>query len=576
MPPAASPLPGLLSDAPAGLPGSAARALLGDALAVSPGLFAVNVGLSLAAGVLESAALLLLPAFIGLLAGMGGAQAHLPQWLVAAGWRGVAGLYLLAATGAALAAGGQAVSAAVLVQRFGSALRRRLHAAVLAAAWGSPALARPADLVHAVTNEAGRSAQAVQMATGLARQLLLLPALAAGAFLLSPGLTLVAAGLAAVLAVPMLLLSRRAHGLATALAGTWRGLNAAVSDDFAALKLLKMLGPARRLPAFAARLAAMGRAQLRETRATAAVQAGQRIATAIAVAAGAGYGIAVLKLDGALMVALGLAMMRVAGAVTQALGAWRQLVAVLPVYEGLRARERDCAAVREPAPAAAAPRLNRALRLEAAGFSHAADGTAALRDITLELAAGSFTALAGPSGAGKSTLADIVMGLSAPDSGRMLIDGRPLDAAARVAWRGHVGYVPQDGFLFHDTVRANLLAAAPGAGAADIGRALDAACAGFVHALPQGLETPLGDRGTRLSGGERQRIMIARALLQAPDLLVLDEATSAQDAETERRLLRNLAALPGRPAILFITHRPAVVAAADATLWLEDGRLRVS
>ena len=135
------------------------------------------------------------------------------------------------------------------------------------------------------------------------------------------------------------------------------------------------------------------------------------------------------------------------------------------------------------------------------------------------------------------------------------MDGTPLTPELLAAWRDQIGYVPQDSFHFHDTVRANLLWARPEASEAELDEALEIAAAGFVARLPQGLDTVLGDRGVRLSGGERQRIALARALVRRPAMLILDEATSSLDSENERRVQDAIERLHGHLTILVIHLR---------------------
>jgi ATP-binding cassette subfamily C protein len=166
------------------------------------------------------------------------------------------------------------------------------------------------------------------------------------------------------------------------------------------------------------------------------------------------------------------------------------------------------------------------------------------------------------------------MGLLAPHCGAILIDEQPLDANRLHVWRNQIGYVTQETVLFHDTVRANLLWAAPGATEEELRRALKLAAAEeFVDALPNGLDTMLGDYGARLSGGERQRLALARAFLRHPSLLILDEATSALDTENEQRIQHAIAQLHGHMTILLISHRLSTIQKADMIYVLERGRV---
>ena len=202
------------------------------------------------------------------------------------------------------------------------------------------------------------------------------------------------------------------------------------------------------------------------------------------------------------------------------------------------------------------------------------NGTWTLENITFTLPAGKTTALIGPSGAGKSTLADLLLGLIMPEKGSITIDGIPLKDAQIHQWRRSVGYVPQDTFLFHDTVRANLMWAAPDVEESDLWHALSQSAADeMVRELPHGLDTILGDRGVRLSGGERQRIALARALLRKPSCLILDEATSSLDQDNQARIMDAVSRLHGRITILIIAHRHSTIRGADKTISLHNGKL---
>ena len=220
--------------------------------------------------------------------------------------------------------------------------------------------------------------------------------------------------------------------------------------------------------------------------------------------------------------------------------------------------------------------FDKELRFDGVGFGYDTAGDV-LRGIDLALPAGSLTVLSGASGAGKSTLLDLVGGLIVPAAGRILIDGAPLTADLAPAWRRSVGYMAQEAFLFHDSIRANLAWADPAASDERMRDVLQlAGLAELLRDLPQGLDTVVGDRGTSLSGGERQRLALARTLLRAPRLILLDEPASALDVRNEDRLLETIAGLRGRTTIVLVTHRPAAIAGADRYLTLVEGKLRTA
>jgi ATP-binding cassette subfamily C protein len=194
-----------------------------------------------------------------------------------------------------------------------------------------------------------------------------------------------------------------------------------------------------------------------------------------------------------------------------------------------------------------------------------------LTGINVEIPAGAFVAITGHTGAGKTTLLDCILGLRRPTSGRVEIDGYALDQLPTSVWRRGIGYLGQDPVLFNASIGENLRWIRPSTTDDEIRVALKAAAAEFVERLPGGLGTVVGDHGSRLSGGERQRIALARALLGAPRLLVLDEATSSLDAETEEIVTRALVRLKGQITIVAISHRPALVREADFVIHLSNG-----
>jgi ATP-binding cassette subfamily B protein len=196
-----------------------------------------------------------------------------------------------------------------------------------------------------------------------------------------------------------------------------------------------------------------------------------------------------------------------------------------------------------------------------------------LADVSFEVPRGAMVALVGPSGAGKSTASLLVSRLYDATRGAVELCGQDIRGLTARSVRRVVGVVAQDAHLFHATLRDNLLFSKPDADRSALWEALERAQAGFVADLPQGLDTLVGDRGYRLSGGERQRIAIARLLLKAPEIVVLDEATAHLDAESELAVQRALAeALKGRTSLV-IAHRLSTIRDADLIVVLDHGRV---
>jgi ATP-binding cassette, subfamily B, bacterial MsbA len=217
--------------------------------------------------------------------------------------------------------------------------------------------------------------------------------------------------------------------------------------------------------------------------------------------------------------------------------------------------------------------FEREVRFESVTFAYEG-GAPVLHAVDLSLPRGSVTALVGPSGSGKSTLAALLPRFMDPTDGRVTADGIDLRDVTLASLRARIGLVTQEVVLFDESVRRNVAYGAPEASDARIREALSAANAlAFVEALPEGLDTRVGEGGARLSGGQRQRLAIARALLKDPPILVLDEATSALDAESERAVQQALERLMAGRTVLVIAHRLSTVRRADQLVVLEAGRI---
>jgi len=217
--------------------------------------------------------------------------------------------------------------------------------------------------------------------------------------------------------------------------------------------------------------------------------------------------------------------------------------------------------------------LKKGIRFNNVSFSYPNRKTT-ISNLDLFIAKGRVTALVGESGSGKSTITDLVLGLQMPNEGSVLIDEIQLSDYKQKSFRNRVGYVPQEPILFHSSIRDNLLWSSGSASEEDLWRALDVAnAASFVKQLPQGMDTIVGDRGTRISGGQRQRIALARALLRKPDLLILDEATSSLDNESERLIKESIEGLSKSTTILIVAHRLSTIKNADQVYVMQNGRI---
>ena len=211
---------------------------------------------------------------------------------------------------------------------------------------------------------------------------------------------------------------------------------------------------------------------------------------------------------------------------------------------------------------------------EGVTFSYDPDDSPVVRDVSFSVDRPEFVALVGQSGAGKSTIVSLLARMYDPDEGQITAEGTSIDRFDIDEWRERIAVVRQQPYIFDDTLRSNLLVGNPEASDAELARACDAAqVTEFLHGLPNGYDTTLGDDGVRLSGGQRQRVAIARALLKQPDVLVLDEATSDLDVGLETEVQRALESMDRDVATIAIAHRLSTVINADRIHVFEDGRI---
>ena len=390
---------------------------------------------------------------------------------------------------------------------------------------------------------------------------------------LNPPMTLTAVGLAVLLGVPFMLLHRTSYRLGVRNTETANVVMGVLSEALGAARLI--LGFGRQSQAREHYLMAFDRhvhVTLRsQTLATAVPSFFQPLAMLSVVVA---MGIAIHQQTriselAAVMWSLLASMPILSGLLQSNIS----ISNFLPSYEQLMSLREKAAEVEEVEGRRIFTRLERGVELKDLEFTYPGR-VQTLANLTMSIRKGQMTALVGESGSGKSTVTDLVLGLQIPEKGQVLIDGVPLGEWKQNSFRERIGYVPQDPLLFHASIRDNLLWSFEQAKEDDLWGALRLANAeDFVKELPQGIDTLVGDRGVRLSGGQRQRIALARALLRKPELLILDEATSSLDSESELLIQQSIEQVAKDTTILIIAHRLSTISKADQVYVLKQGRV---
>lgn len=457
--------------------------------------------------------------------------------------------------------------------RFVGFLRERFYRSMLQANWLFLSRQRSSELSHAILTELPQASGVASLSLNLLTMVIIGLVQIGIAISLSPSMTLVALGAGAIIGLGAHGLRRRARALSEKGYGKRAEMADAVSEHLAGMKIAKSQGrEPQHFEHFRRVLREIAAHVIRSQRLGA--QIGIWMEAGAVLALGLFVYLAVDHVETPRLLVLVFVFVRLVGQSTALQNTLHQInIALPPFTHSERLRERLVAAAEPPAALRGKPEnLQDSIRLENVSFQYDATQPTVLKAIDLCIPSRQVVALCGPSGAGKSTIADLLLGLLSPSEGRILVDGKALTGDRIHDWRRSVGYVPQETFLFHDTIRANLLWAHPEASDTDLREALRAAAAAeFVDRLPAGIDTVVGDRGVRLSGGERQRIALARALLRRPTLLILDEATSALDTHNERLVQDAIERLHGEITIVLIAHRLSTVRQADCIVVLENG-----
>jgi len=465
-----------------------------------------------------------------------------------------------------------------IVQGYTKHLRVSLYKSVIEAEWICFRGKRRSDIVNAFSNEINRIAAGTVFFLKIAAQLIVAGFQLCVAFLMSAPMTL----FVLICGIVVFRYMNGTFGASRQLGASLRRINqdftARVTEQLNSIKESKSFGvEGSQLERFVSiadkaqkNLTDFARLQSRTTLV-------YKVGAAVAVSALFFLSVVYLKVEPSALIIIVYIFARLWPSFTTFQGNYQSLLAMLPSYAALKESVADLMAHAEKFENTSILSQSRLqpsiIRFTDVCFRYGDDGGFALKDVNFEIQAKSMTALVGKSGAGKSTIVDLLLGLLKPDRGTIMADDLVIDERSLRVWRREIGYVPQEPFLFGGSIRENLLMFNPGASEEEINEALHLSAAEFVQSLPHGPDTVIGDGGLRLSGGERQRIVLARALLRKPSLLVLDEATSSLDNESESRIQYAVEGLSDRIAVVVIAHRLSTIRNADTIIVVDSGKI---
>jgi ATP-binding cassette, subfamily C, bacterial len=457
--------------------------------------------------------------------------------------------------------------------RVAMGFRQQLVSGILNARWSYFADQQSGRFANAISNDAGRAAEAYLMAAKYIALCIQFCAYVAVALVINWKLALVGIFGAVVIAVVMrrlIYLSKRSGYLQT---DRTAALSVMMVDMLNNIKPLKtMQRHAAMLDSAEVLLKKLRRALITREFARVGLTEGNDALVAIFGAIGIYFGYALLKVSLPEMIVSGIVVIQVIGIASKLQKQLQLANQVESAYVRVSELIAETNLCREINAGNVVPSGSGDCTFENVSFSHRDRDV--IRSVSFDIPALQTTVLSGPSGSGKTTIVDLLIGLYRPREGRIMIGGHDLTDVDLAAWRGMIGYVPQELNLFHSSIRENITLGDKSIDDKDVSLALDqAGASSFIGRLSAGLDTDVGELGAKFSGGQRQRISLARALVTRPRILVLDEVTSALDPETEQEIVGNIAGLHGSYTIVAITHRPAWTEVADRLYDVSDGKV---
>jgi ATP-binding cassette, subfamily C, bacterial len=541
---------------------------------------ALLLALSLASATTEGVGLILLVPILALMTGNATAPGMLGE---IAGWLGgreALGRMLALFVGLIALRGGLNLARTLVglrVQRdLIDGLRLRAWRALLHCDWRVLSGMRQAGNANLLLTTIDRVGHGIERLLTAGVTVITLAGVGAASLAISPSLTAGALVGGALVILAYRGMRRRAHRLGVALDGVYDRIHAELTEGLSALRIIKSFGAeARTEERLRRELISLHQAERRFLRDNELGQLAMQVGNAAFLALIVWIALEYWQLDVMGMLPMIALFARGLPLLLTLQGCFQDIAYTRPAVEAATAMIASAEAAREPE-ANTGDKItllpvSRSIALRDVTVQFEGRVRPALDRVSIELPVNTITALTGPSGAGKSTLADVIGGLLTPDAGRLLLDDRPLALALRREWRSRVTYVQQVPILFSGTVRDNLLWADPNADEHALRAALAEASAGFVLQLPDGLDTKVGEHGHQFSGGERQRLILARAMLRAPELLILDEAANALDRENDAAIAGAILSLRERCTVLVIAHGGALEEVADRAVRISGG-----
>ncbi|MFQ3544394.1 ABC transporter ATP-binding protein [Halobacillus rhizosphaerae] len=487
-------------------------------------------------------------------------------------------MYVLIVTGQSLLNRQVKVRNVRIHQKFLKHLRMDTYSSLLNSNWEFYLRKRKTDIINILTTEIAKAAGGTKAFLQFAASLLFTIIQIGLAFILSPSITLFVLTSGGLLIFLNRKFLKRSLSLGNRNYELQRQYLAGVTDDMNGMKDLKSNTLEHsRMNWFTQVTNGIEEEQVEYTRLKATSQLYYKVASAILIA---GFILLTFHLflaqAGQLMIVI-VVFSRLWPRVTNIQSSLEQIATNLPSLKAVLELQKECKNAQEfnsIEDKKEQMEISRSITCHNIYFRYENQKDFALQNISITIPSNQMTAFAGRSGAGKSTLIDLLMGLNKPEKGNILVDGSPLMEPKIQSLRQEISYVPQDPFLFNTSIRENLNLTMPEASDEQLWEALEFSSAvEFVHKLPHGLDTSIGDRGIKLSGGERQRLVLARAILKKPSILILDEATSALDRDNERNIQQAIEQLKGKITIIVIAHRLSTMRNADQMIVLENGKV---